>query len=423
MKQYILLFLLTISGTSFAQEFSGQSPIYKFDIRPGNSGGNTITNSYTSPSGKPKIVVEEANFSQADNIYQPGHSFTLELSVKNAGQYKTQNLRAVLKPQNNVRAFTSSVNVGSLDINSSRTIKLDFFVEASYLKSEVPIQIEFKGNNGFSYTSIQYLTFQREKLVKGFSADRTNKDRALFFAVEDYESQSRKMKSLGNLNNPIKDAKDIAKELEQNFGFKSEVVENPTADEILKKLESYHKLYKNAQYDQLGQLIIFFSGHGIAIEGNGYFLPADATPGDLNCTNCVLYSEYDNILNSINCEHLLVAIDACYSGTFDINNTRDGSSIWDRPKEPSQMEKFYQKHLSYKTRQYFTSGGDEDKTPDKSLFAKSILEGLRSMNTSGNYMTAQELFSRFIQRGTISQARFGYFGDDEAGSSFLFFLK
>ena len=54
----------------------------------------------------------------------------------------------------------------------------------------------------------------------GQQQDRTNKDRALFFAVNAYENMTP-------LQNPVKDAQRIAAELEKRYGFQTEVVSNP----------------------------------------------------------------------------------------------------------------------------------------------------------------------------------------------------
>ena len=60
---------------------------------------------------------------------------------------------------------------------------------------------------------------------------RTGKDLAVFFAVEKYQNGS-----LTNLQNPVKNAREIAATLQSRFGFETEVLENPTQAQIIAKL-------------------------------------------------------------------------------------------------------------------------------------------------------------------------------------------
>ena len=62
--------------------------------------------------------------------------------------------------------------------------------------------------------------------------DRLGKDRALFFAVNDYDQMT-------DLKNPIKNANDISLELKNNYGFEIEVVRNPSSVVVKSKLREY----------------------------------------------------------------------------------------------------------------------------------------------------------------------------------------
>ncbi len=244
---------------------------------------------------------------------------------------------------------------------------------------------------------------------------RTNKDYALFFAVSDYQSDA----TYPDLQNPVRDARAIAQELVQRYGFQAELVENPTRTQIKSKIEEYSKKFETKEYDPEGQLLIFFSGHGEFADGNGFFLPSDVQPGDLDAT-AIAYPTWRSRLDNIACKHLLVVIDACYSGTFD-PNVAMRSGPMKRPGELSDAEKFYQEHLARTTRLFFASGGKEQ-TPDKSTFAKQLLEGLRVADTPHGLLTAGQLFELYI-KPIRPVPLLGTFGKDEAGSSFLFLMK
>lgn len=248
----------------------------------------------------------------------------------------------------------------------------------------------------------------------GYPDIRIGKDYALFFAINEYDH-------LNELQKPIENAEAIAEELKNNFGFHTEIVENATYDDIEEKLNDYKDNFAknaNGQYDSNGQLLIFFSGHGVEENENGFFLPKDAKPGKYHRTS-IGYEYWREYFNGIDCKHILIAIDACFSVNFDPSwRNRPGLNINKRPGELSEGEKLWGNHHKYKTRIFFTADAKADETPDRSTFAKKFLEGLKSGGGDDGVLTSSELFT-FIESASPKPHR-GDFGDDEAGSSFLF---
>ena len=250
---------------------------------------------------------------------------------------------------------------------------------------------------------------------------RKGKDYALFFAVDEYEDGE-----LLDLNNPILDANRIAIELESRFDFEVEVVKNPSYDEIIEKLDFYYEQFEKKAYDPNGQLLIFFSGHGSLENQKGFFLPKDAKPGKLIRTG-LEYGYWREYIDQINCKHIFVAIDACYSGSFDpdYKPTKSGSikKEWKRPLEINSGERLLRNHNKYETRFYFSSGTIE-KTPDRSEFAKQFLMGLRSQDPThlgDQILTSTELWT-FIESAQPRPDN-GDFGRDDGGTGFLFVLN
>src|SRR5210317_1443913 len=78
---------------------------------------------------------------------------------------------------------------------------------------------------------------------------RAGKDYALFFAVQNYDSWN-------DLRNPIRDAEAIAEELKERYGFRTEIVREPSRKKIYSKLREYHQ----KSYAEDAQLFIFFAG-------------------------------------------------------------------------------------------------------------------------------------------------------------------
>jgi formylglycine-generating enzyme required for sulfatase activity len=210
--------------------------------------------------------------------------------------------------------------------------------------------------------------------------------------------------------------------LNNRYGFDTLIVSNPSAAQVDQVLKDYTKRFEhnlNGQYPANGQLFIFFSGHGTEQHGNGYFLPSDADQNDLRITG-LEYSYLRNLINSINCQHILVAVDACYSAYFDENFKKRSDFQFNRPGERVENEKILANHEAFKARVFFTSDAVGEMTPDKSGFAKKLLEGLRTFNLLSGFMTSSELFASYVQKASPTPNG-GEFGDDEAASSYLFF--
>ena len=244
-----------------------------------------------------------------------------------------------------------------------------------------------------------------------FSQNRQGKDRALFFAVNTYDKMT-------DLNNPIKNARDIAAELEKSYGFEIEIVSNPTSLEIENKIIAYKEQYRKGRYASSGQLFIFFSGHGVKQGNNGYFMPKDGDP-DRPHRTAIEYDYWRSKIDEINCKHILVAIDACHSATFDPNwKNRSGFA---RPGEQN-ADRVIINFDAYKARLFFTSDAVGDETPDRSTFARQFLTGLRNKIFGIDYMTSDELYGSYLKKAA-PLAGGGSFGTDEPGSTFLFFQK
>lgn len=236
---------------------------------------------------------------------------------------------------------------------------------------------------------------------------RPKKDYALFFAVSDYSEWQ-------DLRNPISDARKIAKELRDNYGFGTKIVNNPTLDKIVTTLQEY----SNYSYANDGELFIFFSGHGEFTQTQeGFFIPSDGKLSDNIQRTYLPHARLERIVNSIPCNHILLALDACYSGTFD-----DEIALLkgdDRPNANNRSS-FIKRKLKYKSRLYLTSGGNE-RTPDPSQFAKNFLIALRDFGGGDGVLTFVEL-AAYLEKAN-PQPRNGEFGNNEPGGDFLFVLE
>lgn len=141
---------------------------------------------------------------------------------------------------------------------------------------------------------------------------QTGRDHALIFAVSDYHE-------FDTLENTLNDATRLATVLQTNYGFNTEVVPNPTKDQIDSKLKEYRHFYKFGEtdtYSAEGQLLIYFLGHGSELEEGGYFFPVDVQKEKMAKT-ALSYESLRKQVNELNCRHILVGIDAYQGASFD----------------------------------------------------------------------------------------------------------
>jgi WD40 repeat protein len=238
--------------------------------------------------------------------------------------------------------------------------------------------------------------------------------RALFFATNYYDSFS-------DLVNPLIDVRSVSEELSENYRVVTEVVENPTLNDIMKKLREY----AGAEYSPKDNLLIYFAGHGEFDEvfQEGYVIARDSKMDDPAKTSYVSHSNLRTIVNNIPCEHIFLVMDVCFGGTFDplMASTHRGSDLY----AEVSPEEFVERKLKYKTRLYLTSGGKEyvpDGRPGHhSPFTRKFLEALREYGGTDKILTVHEMLS-FLEK-TEPQPRFGEFGDNEPGSDFLLEAK
>ncbi|MEM1325894.1 MAG: caspase family protein [Bacteroidota bacterium] len=244
---------------------------------------------------------------------------------------------------------------------------------------------------------------------------RQNKDYALFFAVADYDHGT-----LPDLPNAITDAEKIAEVLSKNYQFQTEILKNPTLNEVDDKLHEYYQKFNDNTFDNKGQLLIFFSGHGVKDYDNGYFLPADANPDRL-IRSAFAYDIWRPYISTMNVQHILVAVDACYSVTFDPTWQSRTNPQFKRIGELSEADRILVNHNSYKNRIFYTADAKENVVPGRSNFARKLYEGLLYYRDKDiPFVTSSELYGTFISKARPAP-RAGHFEADQAASSFLFF--
>ena len=233
----------------------------------------------------------------------------------------------------------------------------------------------------------------------------------MLFAVDTYDHWSK-------LRYPLVDAINIKQDLEQIYGFQTELIENPTETAVLEVLDRYAQ----KEYAPEDQLFIFFAGHGYFNEGFkiGYLVGQDTQlPDDSGrLLSYLSHSHFRDIIDRMACEHIFLVMDTCYSGTFD-------EQLAMRGREQDAFRSLSQEDVAristYTTRWYLTSGANE-RVPDYSLFVRALLDGLRSKGGRDNVLTIKEILTYFEDISNPTPC-FDEFGRNERGSDFLFIAK
>jgi hypothetical protein len=274
------------------------------------------------------------------------------------------------------------------------------------------VEIVAENADGVKTVSQRTIRVGTTAMADASTLDRS--DYAILFTTNDYDNWP-------DLVNPVNDGRMIADELKKNYGYKVEVVEGGSQSVILKKLREYAE----KKYKPLDQLFIFFAGHGQFDQtfGEGFVVTKESQLHDEAKTTYLSHNRLRSIINNIPCEHILLAMDVCFGGTFDQAIAHRGldDEVY---KEASQAEMVTRK-LSYKTRRYITSGGKEyvpDGRPGmNSPFARKMLEALRSRGGKDMILSMGEL-NTYVE-SLKPQPRSGEFGDNAPGSDFIFVIK
>jgi tetratricopeptide (TPR) repeat protein len=264
-------------------------------------------------------------------------------------------------------------------------------------------------------------TVQKEEIMRGgvvtsqqSSAASLGKYYAILIAEKDYADTTIK-----SLNYPIRDANKLKSVLTEKYTFEPANVDtlyNRSREDILETIIARCKsLGKN------DNLLIFYAGHGdttVDVNENvdGYLVPVSARK---KMTSYFITSEdIKKALLRSNAKHVLLLLDACYSGTFTrANDDEMSGDILAQWKSPS--------------RKVMTSGNVEE-VPDQSFFIRYLTDFLKE-NTNP-FVSAKDVWS-YVDRSmknVVKEEGKGKFynpqysaitGVDDKGGSFIFVLR
>ncbi|WP_020569746.1 SUMF1/EgtB/PvdO family nonheme iron enzyme [Neolewinella persica] len=246
------------------------------------------------------------------------------------------------------------------------------------------------------------------------SAQKASQDYAFIFYNTKFSE------GLSPLPDTDAETKALAKELEDNYNFMVKRYGNLD----LAQLEAQLKEINSRPFGPNDQVLFYFSSHGNYRAGSdrGYLIPTDG-PAKWNFTTGWLsYDDLRDYLSANKAKHILVGLDACYSGSFG-KSTRGGpeSLPWEKTAD---CETISRRSLKYKSRLYFSSGNKEERTAAQSEFLGRWLECLQESPLKGDFVVNKDILKEYVDKKVVySTPEDGTFIGHENRGDFVFIHK
>lgn len=296
----------------------------------------------------------------------------------------------------------------SADMDDPFNVTIDLSMQV--LDGENIIEIVAENEDGGIVKDYRSIKVGLDAIADAVMVDR--KDYALLIATNKYDNWN-------DLVNPIYDAEAIAKELQDRFGFVVEIVKDADQNTVMTKLREYAQ----RKYKPQDQLFIFFAGHGIYddVFGEGFLVARNSILNDVSKNTYISHNRIRSNINNIPCEHIFLAMDVCFGGTFDPVLASSRAALY----EETNDQEYLVKKLSMKTRKYLTSGGKEYVSDGvrghHSPFALNFLEALKTNGGPDRILILDEI--KLYMERLKTTPRFGEFGSDQKGSDFVFVAR
>jgi hypothetical protein len=388
MKALSLALLLAAGPVAVAQNFSGK------------------TNAVTLDNARPVVATTLPQITwttpRAESTFSTQESIVLEATIQSS--VELQSVKLIVTSGGEMRERPLKVESGEFNKRIQQKLVL--------IDGENIVKLEVTNAKDGTVSSTRSIIVGKDALADAVDINR--KDYALIIASDKYDNWD-------DLTNPINDARTIESILKEKYGFVTEVVENPTLEDINDKLFDYN----TRKFSPQDQLFVFFAGHGYFDEtlGEGYVVASNSLLNDKGKTTYLSHNILRERLDNIKCEHIFLTMDVCFGGTFDKKLAKArGTEAMDEA-----MDKQYLiKKLSKKTRKFLTSGSKEyvpDGAPGHhSPFATQFIKALREIGGgTGRVLSLIELNAYFLRLPT--EPYFGSFGGDDPQSDFVFVAK
>jgi len=295
----------------------------------------------------------------------------------------------------------------------------DIFFEKKFLQQYREI---FADENG----PMRGLQKEKSKELEETVGNLVGKRYALVIGTDHYSGDG-----WNDLSNPIKDARAVADELRNSYGFEIQLLEDKPMDSIYRAILDYHRVAKPND-----QLVVYFAGHGDVDEellDDGFIVCTDSrsVEEDPVRNSYIPYGKLKKMLNNIPARQVLVLLDVCHGGTFDEKafagvKRDDGiSQITNR-----NVLQFLKEKLPLRTRKFLSSVGSEPAFDGQagrhSPFANLLLQVLRAKGSGSNGIVTLSDINAVLKTASLNETatlrispHMDDFGDVDAFSEFV----
>ncbi|MBT5714798.1 hypothetical protein HOI71_27370, partial [Candidatus Poribacteria bacterium] len=368
----------------------------------------------TRPSSAPDLRVASVLIDGAhDGSVVPGGSHTIEVSVANDGSGDADGVRVTVAASaggDAAELASTGVSEPAIRAGANASYTFNYASPATLNVDAVALSVSV-GEGRAGYGVADYLTVGVRR-----PEPRPGKTHVLLAGVNRYANHA-------DLVNPVGDTRAIAAELEDAYGASVEALVDPTRRDFLAALYAL----ADRVYAENDELLVMFSGHGWYDDRQKRGFLAFSDSADL--VSDPLYDTYvphetvRTVLERLDCNHVLLIVDSCFSGTLDpsIAIAAGGRPVAD-PAGLVPRAEYVRRKLQYRTRRYITAGGREyvpDGRPGHhSPFVRQMLEALRSYGGGDGILTFEEML---LYLGRVTpEPRAGELYGNEPGSSFVF---
>ena len=310
-----------------------------------------------------------ANFYSADFFL---YGLSIQRDVSEAIRRYT---KAALKGETRAALKLADIYEFGMGVKSNKTRAETWLeVAAQSFQQTGPLALKAERLDAINFAKLRLQTLIEEKL--GSSKETIFGRRvALLIGTEKYEH-------FQNLKTPVNDVNALGKVLSNEFGYEIKKLLNPDRKTITTTLNSLVR-----ELEPEDNLLIFYAGHGKEVEGDGFWIPADADADD--DTNWLSNDYITRKLKNFKSRNVLVISDSCYSGTLS-----RGIRFSKKERNEKLSSDSVSTYLNTKSRVVITSGNLEPVLDGgggkNSIFARALIEALLNINDT---VSATSLFS------------------------------
>ncbi len=145
----------------------------------------------------------------------------------------------------------------------------------------------------------------------------------------------------------VNDAEEVARILQNDYGFKVDILNDANRADIISALGKFRKTLGKKD-----NLLIYYAGHGWLDKeaDEGYWLPVDAERDSK--TNWVSNADITGEIKAIEAKHVLIVADSCYSGRLS-RSLEDMRGIYRKDSD------YFARIAQKRARSVLSSGGLE----------------------------------------------------------------